>query len=164
MKRLKAFTLLEMTLAMVLTSLVVAMGYSATDIVQAQLTNFRSTQSKLVDVQRLYSELALDFDRAETVRLGDEQLIINLEKEHLTYRWETGTIYRVQQEQIDSFQLQLVDHECYFQQALVEQTAKPIDGLEMTLSLDGEAWNLRWEKQYSAATLMQLEKEVSDEY
>jgi len=111
-KKVYAFTLSEMIVVLVLTSIVVGLAFSVLGLVQKQMTAIKDNYNKNLELNKLETSLWLDFNRYSSISydsLEDELLLIN-ELDSMSYKFSERYIIKEQ----DTFFIQLENKELYF--------------------------------------------------
>ncbi len=102
--RIKAFSLLEMTLALLLSSIVVAMAVSAYLIVSKKIDLYKHHLSSVEQLSTLQTVMLIDFENAKTILNKNEYLsFLSKDSNEVIYKFDNTVIIRKQAARIDSF-------------------------------------------------------------
>ncbi|MEM8909620.1 MAG: hypothetical protein AAGD05_17360 [Bacteroidota bacterium] len=157
MKPWKAFTILELLVVVLLTSLIVLMAMSILQIIQQQYTDFEAEHRDALSLNEFQVLLRTDFIQSDYVQMDDYHLAIQYPTHQVHYQMAPDFIIRTimhQYERRDTFLLQVEQLTASFQGQ--PQTNGWLDFLSMTLVVEGERLPLAFRKQYSALDLMKL--------
>jgi prepilin-type N-terminal cleavage/methylation domain-containing protein len=106
MKKLKAFTLFELLVGMIISSIVIGFGYAGYTLIYRQYLNYSVTKRGIIDVVQLNAILNNDFITSESAKLEMDKLILNyengLQKE---YSFGEKYILRKEQEYVDTLKI-----------------------------------------------------------
>lgn len=165
-KRLKAFTLLEMLIVMLLSTLVLAVAYLALQLVNMQYVNFDRNTEKIMTVSRLRTQLAKDLARADVVRHQGDCLVLekHIAPAHrglIEYCFEDSLLLRRQEQLTDTFHL--TPAAIAFSWEGRAQSEGPIDHVSFTGGLNGEVYPFLFRKTYDARTKWQLTNQLQDQ-
>ncbi len=126
--RVKAFSLNEMVVVLMITAIVVGMAFSVLKLVQRQLGSIEGIYSAKLEVNRVRQALWLDFNRYSTITYDprSESLNFNNEMESMNYIIEDDMLIRER----DTFNIKLESKSFYFANNPIE--SGQIDALELT--------------------------------
>lgn len=103
--KISAFTLMEVVVVMVLSSIVISMGYTLLRLVQHEFISFEKEDSEQVKISELHSALENDFIRADRVFFDADsvKLYCNFpERRTISYQFTSATVLR-QDIRVDTF-------------------------------------------------------------
>lgn len=155
--KFKAFTLIELVVAMVLSSIVIGTALSAFLISNKQFNTFSATLDKNYQIQQLYSLLEYDFSRAQYITITPVSILISLpnsEKNTINYQLDNNTIKREYLGQIEKFNMTSVKKEAFFQNNPVFATSDIIDQLHLSLIFQEDSYEFKYHKEYAAYDLL----------
>jgi len=111
MKKIEAYTLVEILVALTITSIIIVMAMSV--YFQLSNTNIRILRDydKNTDLLKLKSILSTDFERYETVEYSIYELNFKNQDSECIYEFTDFGILRRYQEKIDTFKLKYSDLE-----------------------------------------------------
>lgn len=110
--KIEAFTLSELVVVMILTTVVVGLAFSTLNLVQKHMSSIRKNYNSRLELNKLETALWLDFNRYSKV-------IFSQEKSELKFLTELdSTVYKFSQDLIitrkDTFNIQLENKQLYF--------------------------------------------------
>ncbi|WP_105016883.1 PulJ/GspJ family protein [Polaribacter porphyrae] len=128
-KKLKAFTLAEMIVVLIVASIVIAMGFSVLNMVRKQVVTIQKNYQKKQQVLLLESLLHRDFNsNTAFYNIKNDELLLKNTRDSITYTFYENYIIRNQ----DTFQIEVQNKELYLDGIQVKD--KVIDALEINLS------------------------------
>lgn len=128
-KKLKAFTLAEMVVVLVVASIVIAMGFLVLNMVRKQVVLIQRNYQKKQEVQFFEVTLTRDFNaRNVFYDKNKEQLILKNTKDSISYVFSDTIIIRNK----DTFQIEVADKELFLDGKTVQENT--IDAIEINLS------------------------------
>ena len=158
MNKLKAFTLLELSIALLLTTVVISIGYMALGMIDRQQDDFRAYNAEVTDLQQLHWMLANDFDRAELALIQPDRLQLEFNDQiPVQYSFESDRIIRYEPEHTDTFTIANQWIKGYFDRQEQVLPQAPIDEFEVQGQVDESPLKFHFTKTYSANQLMALE-------
>src|ERR1700709_1903430 len=95
-KRIKAFTILEVTITMLVAALVMGITYSAYAIIIKSYGAFNKKNQDMAVVVRLDEWLKKDFSRAEIILKDTAGIALNSPDRHIKYRFDPDVIIRTE--------------------------------------------------------------------
>ena len=101
----KGFSLVEMTIVLLLSSITVSLAYTGLRYYTKQTRSYRTKQSLLSEHQLFISQFHYDWWKAEQVTSTSNQVILRSENRHITYSLSPSTIFRTLNGAETSFQL-----------------------------------------------------------
>ena len=157
--KLKAFTILEVTIAMLITGSLIAITYTSYSII---VKSYRSFESKNVDMAVLVNLdhlLKRDFEQAETIYKTQDGVSVKKAGSFINYEFKPDYVVRVAA-RIDTFKVQTEDLNVSFENLPlldVQETEEQnrIDRLGFTLLYKGEQIPYLYHKLYSSVNLIQ---------
>ena len=154
MKKLKAFTVLELLVAMVISSLVISASYFAYDIVYKQFLNFKQVDRNVLDALTLINVLNNDIAGGEyLVKASEGVRIVDFEGVEHDYFFGDDMIVRTVGASTDTFYLGTAELE--YHQMIGESVVKGLlDKFELVIIVNGIENTLSFHKQYGADLLM----------
>lgn len=155
MRKLAAFTLLEVTIAMLLISIVLGITYTAYRLVSRNYMAYASKQESMAVFLTADQLLKQDFLQARgIVKLGDgEGLQFSSPEGLITYRFADGYLLRDQYTlRIDTFKIAVKVPGFFFEGEPAGADGK-VDQLHFETQLEGTPLILNYKKLYSAQDL-----------
>lgn len=111
-KKIKAFTLSEMVVVLVLSSIVVGLAFSVLSLVQKHMIKIQDNFKKNTELHRLEQSLSIDFNRYSKVKFNT-----NTNEMYFLHEMDT-TLYKFHDDYIvktsDTFQIKIQHKTIYF--------------------------------------------------
>lgn len=149
--KLSGFTLLELILTMIVSTIVIALMYLAVVDVEKLWGNFHTEQVKLADVLIFQRTFQDDIDRADIVQVhGENQFRLVSEKDTLIYSFGKN-ITRRYRDLIDSFCIECTNTLPYYVGAL--KSLGTVYGIEIQLEHPVRLEKVKFYKYYSSQSL-----------
>lgn len=150
MNRLSAFTLVELTLVLVLGAIVSAMVFHAVQVVTRMHQNFSMRQQSLSELRSMYTMLYLDIERAQRLTVSNDTLMLFFNVGVVTYaKSQNSLVRRMDSHPSDSLPVATVS---------VIPLAKGVSGLPtcviVSITRDEEEFQWRFCKQYSSEQIL----------
>jgi type II secretory pathway pseudopilin PulG len=154
--RLAAFTIMEITVVMLISAIVVAITFTAYGMVNRAYTTYLEKRNRMAVLIRLDELLQRDFRQAQQVLKLENTVSCSDSGRQVIYRFEAEQIIR-QSTIVDSFKVKATDVVCSFENQLTDETLDPvrIDVLVFTVQADQETFPYHYTKHYSSANLIQ---------
>lgn len=132
-QRIKAFTLHEMLVVLLITALVVGMAYSVLRLVQVQMKGIASNYSEASEIRRLKQSLWADFHSHDRIWYESEtkEMIMANELQQVRYHFMEQMVVKAQ----DTFKVDIRELTPYFETEPV--TNGEIDALDMYMGQHG---------------------------
>jgi type II secretory pathway pseudopilin PulG len=161
MRRIKAFTIMELTVAVFISGFLFGIALMALQTLQQRNIRFTKASSRLVGVSTLSWILESDFNEAEYLQVGIQPHTILFVKDSLTvaYTFTDGFILREQLMQIDTFHINVTDWKVHMQGVPVSSPGNPFDMLILKTAIDEQELVYSYYKRYSAAQLMKINQQ-----
>jgi len=160
-KKLPAFTLMEVTIAMLLTSIVVGITYTTYRIVSRSYVDYAKKQESLATFLTADKLLKQDFLQAEQILKtgepgsGEEGLQLKMPQGFITYRFAENYLLRDQFAlRVDTFKLAVKAPDFSFENVASEEGGR-VDQLHFQTQLGGMPLLLHYKKLYSAQDLFE---------
>ena len=111
-RKIKAFTLSELVVVLILTSIVVGLAFSVLTLVQKHMAGIQQNFANSTELNKLEQSLWLDFNRYPRIRYDaqEEELTFANDMDSITYRFHDTYIVKT----MDTFQIQLQNKTMYF--------------------------------------------------
>jgi type II secretory pathway component PulJ len=157
-RRVKAFTIMEITVAMLISALVIGLAYTCFTIIYQQYHIYNSKQTELMEVDQLNKVLQSDFDKAEMIMQDNDDIVIKNKNGQLSYRIMPAYVLRIANA-TDTFKVSMQDVTRYFEgKPLTNQSDLPegnrMDELSFTIIYHNEKIPYYYIKQYSSQNLI----------
>lgn len=155
-KSIKAFTLTEMIVVMMITVIVLGMAYTVFQLVAKTYSNFNGKNGRVNDAERLEEWLRRDCLKASFIYLDHHVLILKNSRDSIRYVFADALILR-EKGHVDTFRIRQQNLYAYFQHQAVDTLVRtPVDQLNFSIVLDNEKIPEILTKWYSAEQLMEL--------
>ena len=149
-KKLKAYTISEMIIVLILTSIVVGLAFSVLKMVQKHMIAIQYNYTRSNELKQLETALWLDFNRYSLVTTGSSEDTLNFstELDSISYRFTDNSIIREQ----DTFNVVFQTKQFYFNGELADN--KKLDAIKLETSMEFENQFLFIFKSNDANTFM----------
>ena len=161
--KLPAFTILELTVVMFLTGVVMASAYLAWTIVAQQFLGYQTRSNRVGELARIEVALHRDMEKAAHVtRTGDAITFYHPASTNIEYQFEANRIIRIAAQHADTIDATVDAIETRTLnlprtgQVLVEQ-------LDITLTPYGRTQKMRFKKEYGVAIKMLADSKSNNE-
>ena len=160
MKKLKAFTLMELLIAMIIGGIVVGISYTAYSIIYKQFLNYKSMNGKINEASLLNTLMQHDFSNASFINAsGEKEITFTFQPENkIVYRFDQDYIIRQTGETRDTFFVPAENIERRFQNEKISDYTALIDAVSFEATISGEKEFFNFGKQYASDVLMEAEK------
>ena len=159
MKKLKAFTLLELLFVMILTTLIIGIGYFAFIFSVKQLYSYKENSKKIADAFQLTMLLNKDFAEAKSVlKINDTLAFTGILDSRLQYFFNDEYIIRNINTISDTFYYTTQNRSEKFLSTLADAHKGLVDEIYFEIKINKEQFEIFHAlKSYSAEALMQNE-------
>ena len=149
-----AFTILEVTIAMLLASVSIAIAYTAFTVVSRSYKNYDAKNKALSELALADKLLKKDFAGAEEIIRSENGITLNSKEKQISYEFDTQYILRIQNGlRTDTFRLPVKNLFVGFQ--TIESTAGGlVDKLQFVTTVMSEDILISSSKTYSAEELI----------
>lgn len=158
-----AFTILEVTIAMLLASVSIAIAYTAFTLVSRSYKNYDSKNKALSELALADKLLKKDFAEAEEIVRSENGITLNSKEKQISYEFDSQYILRNQNSlHTDTFHLPVKNLFIGFQN--IESTpGRPVNKLLLQTTVLEEEITINSSKTYSAEELIRAGiKEIND--
>jgi len=157
--KIPAFTIMELTIAMLISALVIGMMYSAFIIVGHSYQAFVDRNGSTATLSLLDQRLNRDISKAETMTRDSNTITLQSPHDTVSYRFLGDRIIR-QKILADTFKVNTESFRTSFESVPVESSplqgqGKRIDDLQLVLVLDSLQIPYHYHKFYSSVNLFQ---------
>lgn len=152
-KKVPAFTLMEVTIAMLIAGIAIAITFTAYRIVSGSYLGFSKKQDELADFVRIDKLLKEDFLGAKHIVKSPKGLVMEMEAGLITYHIDSGFMLRDQFSlRTDTFRFQVNSPAFLFENNVAEE-GQPVDQFSFETVVEGQLIPLHYQKIYSAQDL-----------
>jgi hypothetical protein len=157
-KRVKAFTILEVTITMLVAALVIGITYSAYSIIIKAYGSFNHKNQDMAVLVRLDEWLKKDFAHADIVLKDTAGIVLNSADHHIKYRFDPDFIVRFEIKS-DTFKFKTDSLVTSFEAVPINEFGPTdeqnrLDDLDLIILFQDEKIPYHYHKQYSAANLI----------
>ncbi len=162
MKKLRAFTLMELLVGMIISSIVISFGYAAYTLIYKQFISYRHTKEKVMELAQFDQVLSNDLLRAEVVYFHENALQFFQKNaiRTLQYNFYDDLILRKENELTDTFKISQAQLKMHF---LLPDKQLFLDQLSFDTDVFGEKEHFTFDKTYSSETLMNNESVLKNQ-
>jgi prepilin-type N-terminal cleavage/methylation domain-containing protein len=160
MKKLKAFTLIELIIGMIIGSIVVGSCYTGYSFVLKQYYNYKQTKDTINEAMLLHTLISTDFNNARILSYKENNLQVALDSVNIMYSFEDSFILRKESDVIDTFYLQ--PKAIHFSFLKENDLGNIIDELFFEVTIFDETKKFHYSKQYSSDILMKYSSNYND--
>ena len=156
MKKLAAFTIIELMITLLISTIVISMGYFAYFLLNRQFDRYLSRTSKIKEYTLLATAWQIDFDRADRIvdTLDKEHILFNRQDTLVRYSINANSIIRESGGSRDSFALAAT----VLDTRLVDDTVRLIKEIKLSIAINKTLVLLSGTKTYSAKEIMLNQK------
>ena len=156
MNRIRAYTIMEVTIAMLLSAICITICYTAYSVIENYYREFQRKNELADNILSLKHVIEKDFLISKYVIKTDSGMLIGKDSTVVEYSFNKNYILRSFSDQhTDTFKLTPSNQIFLFGRKLIEQR-DTIDQLELNIALtEDTAVKLRFDKRYSAQDLFQ---------
>jgi len=128
--KIKAFTLSEIIVVLILTSIVVALAFSVLSLVQKHMRSIEENLKEHTIINKLEVSLNLDFNRFSRINYNDIEKELQFYNEIDTLHYQFNNDYIIKE--LDTFKIQLQNKKFYFEGETKQNG--DIDAMKLTVS------------------------------
>lgn len=155
-KKVKAFTIIELVVVMILTAIIVGIVYSAYSIVGNQYYVYKKTGTQNSQVALLSMLLNKDFTSSHFIKYGNDELFFySKEDNFIHYVFEENYITRNSNSVTDTFPINPLNIQMKFLQELQLVHNSLVDELYFEAVIFNQQQLFHFKKQYAADVLME---------
>ncbi|OWW23501.1 hypothetical protein B4Q04_20085 [Zobellia sp. OII3] len=149
-QKISAFTLNEMIVVLLITTIVVGMAFSVLNLVQRQMAGIQYNYGNTTELNLLRQSLWIDFHRFDHIRYNEKNQVLVFENEMgvVRYEFEEGKIIKEK----DTFNLKFEYNTFYFEDE--EQSSGDIDAISLKTTMEYGGQRLFVFKKNSATIYM----------
>jgi type II secretory pathway component PulJ len=155
--KVKAFTIMEITVAMLLAAIVIGITYAAYSIISQSYMAYHNKNEDMEGLVRLDELLRRDFSHADTISKVENGILCKIDTESISYEFQPDYVVR-HSTIIDTFKLKTSGINTLFENqpvaeinSMAEQNR--LDELDLTVLFHDEKIPYYYHKQYSSANL-----------
>jgi Tfp pilus assembly protein PilW len=157
--RIPAFTIMELTVAMLISAIVIGLMYSAYAIISKSYLSFVDRNNNASTLAFLDRRLSRDIDKAEIIWRDSNTVTMRSNKDTVIYRFRADRVIR-QKLLADTFKVSTDGLSTSFESVPVDGNQsntgeKKIDDLQIVLLAEGQKIPYHYHKTYSSVNLLQ---------
>jgi hypothetical protein len=159
--RIQSFTVLELTIALLISSIVLGLSYYGILFFNRQFARYKKKSEAINSMLLLKKAIGSDFDKSSLIKDSSGCVLIfdeKLEKRISTYFFSGKNIVRSAENGNDSFFLEGSINRISY----ISDNLKAIGLLEITVRLGEDTMQVDFEKTYSSNQLMKAEKSINE--
>ncbi|MEO5644575.1 MAG: prepilin-type N-terminal cleavage/methylation domain-containing protein [Bacteroidia bacterium] len=138
-KEIKAFTLLELLVGMILSAIVLTATFNAYRIITQQYESYSKQSGTITEVSFFVSQLQSDFENALTViHVSENKIRLQSKDKLLEYRFGEKYVLRDDLLQIDTFFVAIHAIETFIKDEKVNAENNEIDELHVLINSEGK--------------------------
>ena len=158
-QKVKAFTILEVTITMLITALLIGITYTSYSIIVKSYHSFTAKNEELAVLATLDHLLKRDFEQAEAVFKNQDGIVLLSDSKTLKYEFKPDYIIR-SGIRIDTFKMQTQDVNSMFENVPLNEVQETeeqnrVDELSFILIFQNEKIPYHYYKLYSSVNLIQ---------
>lgn len=152
-RKLNAFTILEVTISMIIAALSIGIAYSAYTIMKQSYRKYDERNKLIAEIVLADKLLKKDFFQAIQIVKSEKELVFKSAGGIISYTLDTRYILRNQyNNRRDTFNIPVQDSKLYYAEDL--KSTELVRRLDIKTTVDGTTMQLNYEKKYSAENLM----------
>ncbi|MGZ4055068.1 MAG: prepilin-type N-terminal cleavage/methylation domain-containing protein [Bacteroidia bacterium] len=156
MKNLKAFTLMELLIGMIVSCIVIGFGYGAYSLIYKQFLSYKKMKEETMEVAQFKSVMSNDIFAADQLCKEDNKIVLKQEKMNLLYEFDNSFILRKVNGLTDTFKISTSDINPVYTFENRENN-ELISSFFFSANVLNEDEVFNFSKEYSAKTLMESE-------
>lgn len=157
-RQVKAFTILELLVALAISGIVISIAGMAFSLTTKQFNDYRITSNTIAKAFSLDARLKTDL--FNSVNISRNQSTIDIERSNrpgVTYSFHEQFVLRVEDERVDTFRIALTDISFFFKNEAVDEGT--IDELRFNAVVLGDPETFRYYRRYGAERVINELKE-----
>ncbi len=159
MRKLKAFTIIELTVSLLISSIVIGITYYAFLFFTKQYNSYQRKSEEFTEYRLFKKAFQHDLESADFVADSiPNSILMKGDSSEVTYTWDSSAVIRQDGEVSDSFRLKninvVVSH--------INDTLKSAKQIVFRFTFNKTFFETMFTKQYSAAQLMEAEKKNNE--
>jgi len=158
MSRLKAFTMVELLVVMVLSGILVGLAFLMFQIIQQQFVTYQTSGNSALTSDNIQRLIQYDFQYADLVKTNNNQLICQHTDRTIHYLFEEQNIIRWLENRDlpeDTFKINTKDLTCFFNNKPIENGV--VNKCSVNIRYSNSWLTIHQHKTYSAQQLMSLQ-------
>jgi len=162
--RIRAFTIIEVTIAMLISAIAIGITYTAFLIISHSYSTYDVKNKDMSNVLRLDELLRKDFSRALIVVKDTNGIALRFQLSVVKYKFDTAYVVRISGI-ADTFKVKVDSVKTLFENTAINETGTDdeqnrIDLLGLSLNLHHRQINYHYHKIYSSADLIKRKSDA----
>ena len=158
--KIRAFTLIELLICMILSTIIIGMGYAAYSESYKRFLTYSGMKKNIVDAIRVNRVFNNDFTQAELVYYNSGNILLNSKnKPAIEYEFTSSAIIRKVYNQADTFHFAIIRPLAVY----VDNDVAAAEGIINAFSFETEIYKqtlpFYYSKTYSAETIINLSQQ-----
>jgi prepilin-type N-terminal cleavage/methylation domain-containing protein len=162
-RKLRAFTIIELIIVMLISSVVITIAYTGLGVFYRQYTQFKHTQEAVSQTLLLDRLLTLDFSNCNYVEKKEGGITCVYADKEIAYQLTDEYILRTEKQTADTFFMPNLRYQTFFLQEEVYMAEKMIDELGIDYLHSEENLHVSYTKKYAADALLNVPKDQEKE-
>lgn len=156
--KIKAFTLFELLIGMVISSIVIASSYFVYDLIYKQFIDYKEVRLNLVNFASLQTELENNFYHSKSIKMNDKELSFVFDNKTIYFEFLDSIIIRKDSQVLDTFRISVENFE------FVENQEGLVSSIQFNSRLFDKNFDVYFNKKYCAEELINSidRKEMND--
>jgi len=154
MQKIRAFTLMELLIGMIISSILITFCYSSYTIIYKQFLTYKKIKNELTETIQLNSVLNNDFANSKSMYFNKNSLYMNRSISPLEYSFSENYILRIEREVIDTFHITAKDITVNYFKESANSPLFFVNELSFSAMILNEKERFNFSKNYSAETIM----------
>lgn len=151
--KIKAFTLMEVTITMLIAAVAISITYTAYRIVSHSYLDYKKKQDKMADIMVADKLLKKDFLSALRITRSDRGLVMEQAEGKINYVFFEDFMVRNQFAlSTDTFKMTLKETSYWFENE-EKDVGELLDEFDLSIQSEGQSIPLKYRKQYSSQDL-----------
>ena len=157
-RSIKAFTIIEVTIAMLISAIVIGITYAVFSIINQSYNSFNKKNEHMAVVLQLDKLLRRDFEHAELIIKDTSGIVFHGSDKTVRYKFDTAYVVRIGLI-TDTFKVKTDTVNTLFESKTINETGASeeqnrLDQLDLFLVLQNEKITYHYHKIYSSANLI----------
>ncbi len=164
MRKIPAFTIMELAIAMLLSAIVISLAYTGYSLLLRQYeqhSRSTSADSELIFFDHTFRQ---DIAAAEAVLYDDQSIICYSEEGVITYTRAEDSLMIRHGAGNDTLRIGMRNMQVFFRGAIQSIPGLFCDDIQVEVQLQGETLYLRYRKEYAADILIREDREPGNYY
>jgi prepilin-type N-terminal cleavage/methylation domain-containing protein len=157
-KTVKAFTIIEVTIAMLISAIVIGITYAVFSVINQSYNSFNKKNEHMAEVLLLDKLLRKDFEHAVLIIKDTSGIAFQSPDKSVRYKFDTAYVVRIGQIS-DTFKVKTDTINASFENEIVNDPASSkeenrLDQLDLSIVLQNEKITYHYHKIYSSVNLI----------